>query len=182
MDGDVDGRGRGAARGAWRCGGDRALDGLATTRGCCGGRRPGSTSSGGRCSRTASTPSCATGATPSWSRELEALVGEAPLRERLHGFLMLALYRSGRQAEALRAFQAAREVLGEELGLDPGPELQSLEGGDPRARIPRLLLPPEAPAQVARPPDQHHGGPQPLHRAGGRPRGPRSAGRRRTGW
>ncbi len=67
--------------------------------------------------------------------ELELLVGQAPLRERLHGFLMLALYRSGRQAEALRAFQDARAVLGEELGLEPGPELQSLEaailGHDP---------------------------------------------------
>ncbi|MFL6204551.1 MAG: BTAD domain-containing putative transcriptional regulator [Acidimicrobiales bacterium] len=59
--------------------------------------------------------------------ELEHLVGEAPLRERLHGHLMLALYRAGRQAEALRAYQAARAVLGGELGLDPGPELQALE-------------------------------------------------------
>ncbi len=59
--------------------------------------------------------------------ELGSLVTEHPLRERLHGFLMLALYRAGRQAEALRAFQEARRVLGDELGLDPSPELRALE-------------------------------------------------------
>jgi Bacterial transcriptional activator domain/AAA ATPase domain len=59
--------------------------------------------------------------------ELEELVGRFPFRERLHGLLMLALYRSGRQAEALRAFQAARRTLGEELGIDPGPRLRQLE-------------------------------------------------------
>ena len=53
--------------------------------------------------------------------ELGELVGRFPFRERLHGLLMLALYRSGRQAEALQAFQAARRTLGEELGIDPGP-------------------------------------------------------------
>ena len=59
--------------------------------------------------------------------ELEALVAEFPLRERLWGWLMLALYRTGRQADALAAFQRARSVLGEKLGLDPSAELTGLE-------------------------------------------------------
>ncbi|HEU4422966.1 MAG TPA: BTAD domain-containing putative transcriptional regulator [Pilimelia sp.] len=59
--------------------------------------------------------------------ELERLVSEHPLRERLWGSLMVALYRDGRQADALRAYQRCREVLGEELGLDPGPRLRELE-------------------------------------------------------
>ena len=59
--------------------------------------------------------------------ELEALVGEYPLRERLWGWLMLALYRTGRQADALAAYQRARTAFGE-LGLEPSSELRALEG------------------------------------------------------
>jgi DNA-binding SARP family transcriptional activator len=58
--------------------------------------------------------------------ELQAAIAAYPLRERLRAHLMLALYQSGRQAEALDAYRAAAELLGEELGLDPGPALTSL--------------------------------------------------------
>ncbi|MBD0348469.1 MAG: AAA family ATPase [Thermoleophilia bacterium] len=58
--------------------------------------------------------------------ELESLVAEHPVREGLRGRLMLALYRAGRQADALAAFQAARHALVENLGIEPGRELREL--------------------------------------------------------
>ena len=60
--------------------------------------------------------------------EIEGLVRAHPLREHLRAHLMLALYQCGRQAEALSAYHAARRVLVEELGIEPGPELQALYG------------------------------------------------------
>ena len=59
--------------------------------------------------------------------DLERLVLEEPLRERLHGQLMLALYRSGRQTDALEAYRRAREALRDLQGLESGPELRLLE-------------------------------------------------------
>ncbi|MCI0689046.1 MAG: winged helix-turn-helix domain-containing protein [Sporichthyaceae bacterium] len=76
--------------------------------------------------------------------ELTALAGEYPYRERFSWQLMLALYRAGRQADALAVYRAARKVLADELGLEPGPALRELEkailSGDPS------LDPPDHPA------------------------------------
>lgn len=87
--------------------------------------------------------------------ELQALASEFPLRERLRGQLMLALYRSGRQAEALSAYRDAKRMLAEELGIDPTPDLQRLEGAilrqDPDLEV---ALQPSAPA----PPEPHEAG------------------------
>jgi DNA-binding SARP family transcriptional activator len=72
--------------------------------------------------------------------ELEGLVARHPLRERMRGQLMLALYRSGRQADALRAYQEARRDLLAELGLEPSPELQALHGQILRQEVPHPHL------------------------------------------
>jgi len=87
---------------------------------------------------------------------LQALAAQHPLRERFHAQLMLALYRCGRPAEALAAYQAARQVLIDELGAEPGPGLRQLHqqvlSGDPALAAPEQVattaVPRELPARV----------------------------------
>jgi len=89
--------------------------------------------------------------------ELERLVAEDPLREDWWRLLMLALYRAGRQADALAAGRRARAVLTQELGADPGPPLRDVEAAilehDPRLELPTVRAPTESP---------HEGGPTPA--------------------
>jgi YVTN family beta-propeller protein len=82
--------------------------------------------------------------------ELEALVAAYPLQERLHIQRMLALYRSGRQAEALAAYRQARSTLVEEIGVEPGAELRRLHDAV-LSQDPALDAPVETPAPAAQP-------------------------------
>jgi DNA-binding SARP family transcriptional activator len=92
--------------------------------------------------------------------ELEALVREHPLRERIRCQLMLALYRCGRQAEALETYRSGHRAMSDELGLEPGPELRDLQAKI-LAQSPELAAParprrrarraPQEEAQPARP-------------------------------
>ena len=66
--------------------------------------------------------------------DLTALIAAYPYRETLRVQLATALYRSGDQVAALRSIADARRTLADDIGLDPGPELQALEAGDPRPR------------------------------------------------
>ncbi|MBO0818926.1 MAG: winged helix-turn-helix domain-containing protein, partial [Actinobacteria bacterium] len=94
--------------------------------------------------------------------ELEAMVEARPLRERRWAQLIIATYRCGRQADALRAYQRCRTVLAGELGLEPGPELRRLEAAV-LAQDPSLGWHPAA-AAAAVPPDAAPGaaGPHPV--------------------
>jgi eukaryotic-like serine/threonine-protein kinase len=96
--------------------------------------------------------------------ELEMLVAEEPLRERLHAQRMLALYRSGRQADALEAYRHARALLVEEIGVEPGPELRRLHEAILRQDV--SLEPPAA--EAVEPPPELHAGTPPVDREAAR--------------
>jgi ABC-type transport system substrate-binding protein/DNA-binding SARP family transcriptional activator/streptogramin lyase len=139
--------------------------------------------------------------------ELEALIAEHPLRERLREQLMLALYRSGRRAEALEAYRSARTYLVEECGLEPGKPLQSIHrrildgdrrldlAGSGRASVMTTVgaddATPREPRQATREPGQApreprqapHDGPNGAAPSPANHPAPRApAGKRRIGW
>ena len=113
--------------------------------GPCGSRPSGWRIFGCRRSKIESRPTWRSARMPSWSTSWKRLVREYPYRERLWRQLMLALYRAERQADALAAYRRARGVLDEELGLEPGEELQRLEQAILRHEVP-----------PARPPEERH--------------------------
>jgi len=85
--------------------------------------------------------------------ELDALVARHPLRERLRGQLMLALYRSGRQVDALARYRELRQMLSTELGIEPWPALRELEARmlqqDPSLGVAPIARHPRPPARVS---------------------------------
>jgi DNA-binding beta-propeller fold protein YncE len=87
--------------------------------------------------------------------ELESLVAAHPFREGLRAQLMLALYRSGRQAEALETYRNARRTFSEELGIEPGPRLLQLEGAilrhDPSLEVPAPEPPSRGDGELSKP-------------------------------
>ena len=100
--------------------------------------------------------------------ELGTLVGQSPLNERLRGQLILALYRSGRQSDALRVYREGRHLLVDQLGVEPGPSLRRLEELVLR-QDPELDVVPAAAVRAAPPPRE--AGPSPVEEAP--PRRPR---------
>jgi DNA-binding SARP family transcriptional activator len=101
--------------------------------------------------------------------DIEALVRASPLRERRWAQLILATYRSGRQADALRAYQRGRTVLADELGIEPGPELRRLESAvlaqDPRLEFVLEKGPPVALAPLGPAAEPDADRPLSVHRA-----------------
>ena len=160
------GRARARSTRPWRCGAARRSPTSSTSRSRT--ERPsGSSSAAWSRSRSASTPTSPAERARELVPELDALVRQHPLRERLLGQRMLALYRAGRQADALAAMQEARHRLAGELGIEPGPQLRELER--------RILL--HDPSLDGRRPRADPAGTRAPPRAGGRDR----AGRRRAG-